>query len=93
MTVTANAVNISEDGTYLVSFYASGVVTSGELSTSLYLNDTALADETIVQPDSSGAASKTILLNLDAGDTLSLYNTSTIVATLSGASLTVVKLA
>ena len=57
------------------------------------LTGTPITGETIVQSNSAGAASKTILLTLSAGDELSLYNTSATEATLSSASLTVLKLA
>ena len=93
MSVTNNAVVISEDGTYLVSYYVGGSVPTNEFIVSLYLNGTAITGENIVQSNSAGAASKTILLNLSSGDSLSLYNTSATEATLSAASLTVVKVA
>lgn len=93
MTVTNNEVVINEDGSYLVSYYADGSVTANEFVTSLYLNDVALTSESIIQSDSAGAGSKTILLNLTAGDTLSLYNTSATEATLSSASITALKVA
>ena len=93
MSVTDNAVNIAEAGTYLVSFFTNGSVPTGEFSTSLYQNGTALAGESIIISDSAGAGSKTILVNASAGDTLSIYNTSAETATLLGASLAVLKLA
>ncbi len=93
MTVSDNAVNITEDGTYLVSYYVGGSVPTNEFVVSLYLNGTAVINENIVQSNSAGAASKTILLNLTSGDTLSLYNTSASEATLSDASITVLKIA
>ena len=93
MTVSDNSVNITEDGTYLVSYYVGGSVPTNEFITSLYLNDAVISGENIVQSNSAGAASKTILLTLSAGDSLSLVNTSATEATLSAASLTVLKLA
>lgn len=93
MTVSDNAVNITEGGTYLVSFFANGSVPTGDFSTSLYQNGSAIAGETIIISDSVGAGSKTILVNASAGDTLSLFNTSGETATLLGASLTVLKVA
>ena len=93
MSVSDNSVVISEEGVYLVSFYVGGSVPTNEFNTTLYLNGSAIPDETLIQSNSAGAASKTILLNLDAGDTLSLYNTSATQATISNASLTVLKLA
>jgi hypothetical protein len=93
MTVSDNAVNITEDGTYLVSYFVGGSVPTNEFITALYLNGSAITGENIVQSNSAGAASKTVLLNLSAGDNLSLYNTSGTDATLSGASITAVKVA
>ncbi len=93
MNVTDNAVNITEDGTYLVSFYVGGSVPTNEFVTSLYLNDSAIAGESLIQSNSAGSSSKTILLQLSNGDSLALYNTSATEATLSAASLTVLKLA
>ena len=92
MSVSGNAVNIADAGTYLVSFFANGSVPTGD-STSLYQNDAPITGESIIISDSVGAGSKTILVIADAGDTLSIYNTSADTATLLGASLTVVKLA
>ena len=93
MTVSGGSVNVTEAGSYLVSYFTDGSVTTGDFSTSLYLNGAPIANESIVFTDSVGAGSKTVLLNLSAGDTLSLYNTSTTEATLSGASLTLLKVA
>lgn len=93
MSVSGNAVNITEAGSYLVTYFSSGSVPTGEMSTSLYLNDAIITNESIIQADSAGAGGKTILLNLSAGDTLSIYNTSTETASLTGASITVLKIA
>ncbi len=93
MSVADNAIVIGEEGSYLVSYYTAGSVPTNEFITSLYLNGTQITNETIVQSNSAGAASKTILLTLAEGDTLSLYNTSATEATLSGASITVLKVA
>ena len=93
MSVSDNAVNVTEDGTYLASYFVGGSVPTNEFITALYLNGAPITGETIVQSNSAGAASKTILLNLSAGDTLSIYNTSATEATLSGASITVLKVA
>ncbi|MBE7061055.1 MAG: collagen-like protein [Clostridiales bacterium] len=92
MSVTDNAVNVSEAGVYMVSYYVGGSVPTNEFVTSLYLNGAPVTDESIVQSNSAGAAGKTILLSIPANSTLSLYNTSATEATLSGASLTVQKL-
>ena len=93
LSVSDNAVNVTEDGTYLASYFVGGSVPTNEFITALYLNGAPITGETIVQSNSAGAASKTILLNLSAGDTLSIYNTSATEATLSGASITVLKVA
>lgn len=92
MTVTDNAVNVTEAGTYLVSYSTDGSVATGDFITSLYLNGAAVANESL-NVGTDGTASKTILLNLAAGDSLALYNTSATVATLDNAGLTVLKLA
>lgn len=92
LSVVNNEVSVADAGSYLVSYFTNGSVATGDFSTTLYLNDTAIVNEEIILTDSSGAGSKTILLNLSAGDTLALYNTSDTDATLSGASLTVLKL-
>ena len=92
MSVSADAVNITENGVYLVSLFANGSsADAGDFSVALYQNGTAVTDENIIITG-GGAGSKTILLSAVAGDTLSLYNTSASQATLSGASLTVLKL-
>ncbi len=92
MSVEANEIIIGEDGVYLVSYYTAGSVPTNEFITSLYLNNAPITNENIVQSNSAGAASKTILLSLNEGDELSLYNTSATEATLSSASITVLKL-
>lgn len=89
--VSDNAVNLPEAGTYIVSYYANGSVPTGDFITTLYLNGAALANETIIQSDSVGAASKTALITTTGPATLSLYNGSASVATLSDASITVIK--
>ena len=93
MSVADNGVTVSQTGYYLVSYYIGGSVATNEFVTSLYVNDTAIANENIVQSNSAGAASKTALLSLNAGDTITLRNTSATEATLSNASITVLRLA
>lgn len=93
MSVSNGVVNVSEAGTYLVSYFSGGSVPTGELITALYLNGAPITNENIVQSNSAGAASKTILLSVPANSTLSLYNTSATQATLSDASITVLKVA
>ena len=91
MNVSNNEVIINEDGSYLVSYFSDGSVPADQLITALYLNGNPIANENIIQTNSAGAGSKTILLNLSASDTLSLYNTSASQATLSSASITALK--
>jgi hypothetical protein len=91
MNVSNNEVIINEDGSYLISYYVGGSVPTNEFITALYLNGTPITNENIVQSNSAGAASKTILLNLSASDTLSIYNTSATEASLSSASITALK--
>lgn len=93
MTVTGNEITLTEAGSYLISYYTEGSVATGDYETSLYLNGVAIPDESITFVGSSGAGSKTILLNTAAGDTLSIYNTSDTDATVNNASITVLKVA
>ena len=94
MGVTDNAVNLPEAGSYLVSYFANGSVPTGDLSVSLYLDGVPIAGEVISAGDSSSgdvSLSKTILLTTTGGGALSIYNTSAETATLTGASITVLK--
>jgi hypothetical protein len=90
MTVVDNAINITEDGVYLVSYFTQSA-DQGPFVVSLYENGVALTNENIRFGD-SGGASKTILLSLNNGDTLALYNTSETDLTVTNASLTALKL-
>ncbi len=92
MSVAGNAVVVPDEGTYLVSYFANGSATD-DLLTSLYLNGAPIASETLTQSNGVNASSKTIVLIIPENSTLSLYNTSATQATLSGASITVLKLA
>jgi hypothetical protein len=92
MSVSNNSVLVNEVGIYLVSYYVAGSVTANDFITTLYLNDSPLPDESIIQSNSAGAASKTILLSLSTSDELSLYNTSATEATISSASITILRL-
>ena len=93
MSVSDNEIVINESGVYLISYFANGFVSSGNVSLSLYLNESVLTGETLSVNSLSGALTKTILLNLTAGDTLSIYNSSINTATFIGASITALKLA
>ncbi len=92
ISVNANEVVVSEAGSYLVTYFVGGSVPTNEFITALYLNGAPITNENIVQSNSAGAASKTIILNLSAGDSLSLYNVSATEATLSSAAITALKL-
>lgn len=96
MTVSNNAVNLPEAGSYLVSYYVNGSVAEGDFSTSLYLNGAQISGETIVLAGTAGnasSASKTVIVSTDGAATLSLVNTSANAAALTGASITVLKTA
>ncbi len=93
MTVSDGSINIAEDGVYLVSYFANGSTAEGNFAISLYQNDTLITGETITLTSGEGAISKTVLLSLGAGDTLSIYNSSDQTATLLDASITALKLA
>ena len=93
MSVSNNEVVINESGVYLISYFANGTVETGNFSVGLYENGTLISDQVITLTDSSGAVSKTALIDLDAGDTIALYNTADSTLTLLGASITALKLA
>ena len=90
MSVTDNAVNITEDGVYLISYFGERV-NEGTYTISLYQNDTIVVNESLQLPE-LGGSSKTILLSANTGDTLAIYNTSAIELPLTNASLTVLKI-
>ena len=93
MNVVDNAVDITEDGVYLISYFADGDVATDDFDVSLYVNDAPVVNESLSFPGISGLGSKTILYSLSAGDSVALYNTSTETATLSSASITLLRLA
>lgn len=95
MTVTNNAVDITSAGTYLVSMFANGSVPSDDFSITLFINGVATDEDIIITPNSQGlsAGNKTLLIQLDSGDQLSLVNSSSQTASLDDASLTVLRLA
>ncbi len=95
MSVSGNAVNITESGTYLVSYFVNGAVPTGDLSYSLYQNGVAVPGEEITLANDANelsGASKSVLLNLTAPTTLSVYNTSVDTATIDSATITAVKM-
>lgn len=94
MSVSDNSVNITESGTYLVSYFLNGSAPA-ELAASLYLGDTAIAGEEITEISNGEtvALSKTILLNITAPQTLSIYYTSSGTASVVFSGLTVLKIA
>ena len=96
MSVANNAITVTDEGEYLVSYFANGSVPSDNFTVALYLNGSAVSNETLTitsTANETASGSKTILLNVPAGGTLSLYNTSAQTATLTGASITVLKTA
>ena len=95
MTVSDNAVNITEAGSYLVSYYAGGSGSTGTNTIALYQDGVAIPNESIVITDgtANGSSSRTALINVTTvPTTLSLYNTSGEDITLSGASISVLRL-
>ena len=94
MTASNNAVNISESGTYLVSYSVNGSVPTGALNLSLYQNGAPVAGEVITSTSAGNTVSNTknILMNITAPSTLSLYNSSGEVLTSDSATLTVTRL-
>ena len=88
-TVANNEVTLTEAGSQLISYFVGGSVPTNEFITALYVNGAPFVNENIVQSNSAGAASKTIIYNASAGDTHALYNTSATEATLSSAAITV----
>ena len=97
MSVSGNAINIPEQGTYLVTYFVNGSVPSGTLDVALYLNGSAIPNETITLTDTDTAVvsgAKTVLVTTTADNsTLSLYNTSAQTLTVNGAAITVLRLA
>lgn len=94
MSVSANQVNITEAGTYLVSYFVNGDATTGALSVSLYQDGALVTGETITIADAgtSSSGSKTVLITTTGASTLAIYNTSADSATLSSATITALKL-
>lgn len=94
MSVTGNSITVPNAGYYLVSYSVNGSVPLGDIVTALYLNGAPVPNEVITQTNAAGTVSegsKTVLLNIPANSTLSLYNTSDGSATLTNASLTAVR--
>lgn len=93
MSVSGSSVNLPEAGVYLVSYSVNGSVPTGDLSTSLYLDGTPITGETltVTSAGDSASASKVILVETTGAGSLSIFNTSTETATISNASLTVLK--
>jgi len=95
MSVSATGeVNLPEAGTYLVSYFINGSSADGDLTISLFFDGAIIANETITlanNADSSSAVSKTVLIRVDNAGPLAIYNESSATATISNASLTVLK--
>ena len=96
MSVNANTVILPTTGYYLISYFANGSVPTGNLEVSLYLNGSAIAGESVSATNVAGeiaAAGKTVLLNVTAANSnIAIYNTSDSIATLLGASITVMSI-
>lgn len=95
-TVSGNSIFIPTAGTYLVSYFVDGSVADGSFVTTLYLNGSPLTNEVITQTNSANgisAGSKTALITVTAPSSLAIYNTSAETATLTNASLLVLKVA
>ena len=96
MSVSDNAVNITEAGTYLVSLYASTTGNNSVNTVSVYQDGTELANSEIIvsnENDTSSSSSRTLLVNASGATTLSLYNTSSSAIALEDASILVLKIA
>ncbi len=97
MTVGDNAITLPQ-GTYLVTYGASGTVDAANsaLSVQLYANNAPVANEIATSSASttdSANVNKTIVYTAPATTTLSLHNTSAVTANLTSANITVQKLA
>jgi len=95
MSVAANEINVTETGDYLIAFSVNGSVPTDTLIASLYLNGAPITNETITL-SSAGyvvSGSKTVLIPVTAGETISIYNNSTETASISNASITILKTA
>lgn len=95
LSVSNNAVTLT-NGTYIVSYGASGVsgASQTDLAIGLYLSDSQLSGEELLLANTGstlGSASKTILVNTTGG-TLSLHNVSTTDSTFSRATMTITKI-
>jgi hypothetical protein len=88
MTVGANAVTLSEDGYYLVTYQLSG--NSTDLDYSLYLNGAEIS--TLSSADTTEETlSKTVLVNAPANSSLTLINTGTASLAVTETGITVLK--
>ena len=95
MSVVDNAVNITQDGTYLVSYFANGSTATDNFGISLYRNGVEIAGESVLENIAAGditSISKTALITASAGDLISVYNTSGSDATIDNGALTVVRI-
>ena len=95
MSVAANEINVTETGDYLITFSVNGSVPTDTLIASLYLNGAPITNETITLSSAGDvvSGSKTVLIPVTAGDTISIYNNSTETASISNASITILKTA
>ncbi len=95
MTVSGSSVNVTESGTYLVTYSLNGSTPTGDVTVLLYQNGSLVAGESITEASSgeNASLSKTILLNITAPATLSVYNGSAEAVTVLNSALTVLKIA
>ena len=95
LSVVGNEVILPEAGNYLVSYFVNGSVPTGNLSYSLYLNGAPITGEAILMSSAGDieAGGKTILITTTDAGTLSVYNTSDETASLTSATITVLKTA
>ena len=95
MSVAGGEITLADAGSYLVSYQAYASGTTLDNTVSLYQNGAIIPGETLYLSNGTerGSASKTVIVNATAGDTLSIYNTSGDSLAVNDASITVVKLA
>ena len=72
-TVTnSDTITITNGGTYYVTYGLNNATTTGTTGVSLYINNTENVNTTLTISDTISSSSGAIILNLSAGDTISL---------------------
>ncbi len=98
MSVSSDAITVPS-GTYLITMDVNGTLGTGStpMTFTLYQNGAAVTGEyvtlTIDDANNVLAGSKSSIVTTTGTTTFSIYNTSTLSATLTNAGLTVIKLA